>query len=279
MLGGACFAALASLRSGCGLTKLVVPEPLVAAALSVAPSATAFGVPVDPDSGDIVPHKAAAVIDGAVAKAQAAVIGPGLGVSPGAIAATLRLVGQPDLPVVVDADGLNCLAEVPDVTPDLHAPLVLTPHIGEFARLARSLDVPGDVSDHAHRIGAAETLARRLGAVIILKSHATIVTDGHLTWALEHPNPVLATAGSGDVLAGLIAGIIAQHVRPHVPLGSYTRASQHLGGMSLYDAARAGVAIHAEAAARWHAESGATGGMLATDLIERIPGAVETFRA
>ena len=276
MIGGACFSALAALRTGCGLAKLVMPEPVMAAALAIAPSATGFGVPVDPETGDMVPHRAAAVIDAALAGARAIVVGPGLGVSPGAIAAVLRVVAQADVPVVVDADAINCLAAVPEFWVDLRAPMVVTPHIGEFARLAKSLGMDSGGESDSDRRAAAEAMAQRLGAVVVLKSAVTVVTDGHATWEQDRPNPVLATAGTGDVLTGIIAGLMAQHVRPHIALGSYTKASQHLGGLSILDAARLGVAIHADAAVLWRAGSGTSGGMVAMELLELVPRAVET---
>lgn len=273
MLGGACFTALAALRTGCGLAKLLIPEPLIPAALAIAPSATAFALPIDDSTADIIPHRAAQVIDHALAGARCAAIGPALGTSPGASAATLRLLTQPDIPVVADADAINCMAAIPDIGPDIRAPLILTPHPGEFARLADALRI-----NNADPTAAAESLARRLGAIVILKSQRTIVTDGHATWTHDAPNPLLATAGSGDVLTGVIASLIAQHVRPHIPLGSFTKASQHLGGISLYDAARLAVAIHADAAAAYRDATARTGGMLATDLLDRIPDAVERRR-
>jgi NAD(P)H-hydrate epimerase len=279
MLGGACFTAVAALRAGCGLAKLLIPDPLVPAALTIAPSATAFAIPVDHTTGDIIPHRAASVIDHACRTASAAVIGPGLGISRGAIAATLRLLAQPELPVIADADAISCMAEVEDIAPDINAPLILTPHPGEFARIAKSLGLSADLSSPTARTAAVEHLARRLGSVVVLKSDTTIVSDGHATWTHHRPNPVLATAGSGDVLAGILAALIAQHVRPHIPLGSFTKASQHQGGLSLYDAARLAVAIHADAAALWHADTGASGGMLALELADRIPRAVEARRA
>lgn len=276
MIGGACFSALAALRTGCGLAKIVAPEPVIGAALTIAPSATGFGVPVDVATGDMLPHQAAAAIDAALVGARAVVIGPGLGVSPGAIAAVLRVVAQADVPVVVDADAINCLAQVPEFWVDLRAPMVVTPHIGEFARLAKSVGMDAGGDSATDRRAGAEAMAQRLGAVVVLKSAVTVVTDGHATWEQDRPNPVLATAGTGDVLTGIIAGLMAQHVRPHIAMGSFTKASQHLGGLSILDAARLGVAIHADAAALWRAASGTSGGMVAMELLELVPRAVES---
>ncbi|MEO1130058.1 MAG: ADP/ATP-dependent (S)-NAD(P)H-hydrate dehydratase, partial [Planctomycetota bacterium] len=132
MLGGPCFAATAALRSGAGLARLVLPEPLVDAGLAIAPSATGIALAVD-ERGDIVGHEAARVLDRVVAEADCLVVGPGLGTRDGACACVVRAVQQERIPVVIDADALNCLALVPEVQRDFHAAAVLTPHPGEFA--------------------------------------------------------------------------------------------------------------------------------------------------
>lgn len=278
MVGGPCLAATAALRAGCGLARLALPEPILDAGLTIAPSATGFALPVD-DAGGIIGHLAAEVIDALVAASSCIGIGPGLGTEVGAQAVTLRMVQQESVPVVVDADALNCLALVPELHRDFRAPAVLTPHPGEYARLAGALGLEHDPTDPADRPRAAEALAQRVGAVVVLKGAATVVTDGQRMWMdPSPPNPVLATAGSGDVLGGVIAGLIAQHYRPHVPLGSMTMPSERVGGMSLAELAVAGVAAHSAAAAAWRASSGSSGGMLASELTERVPAAVEGLR-
>lgn len=268
MLGGPCFAAIAALRAGCGLARLAVPRPLVDHALAVAPAATALAIPVD-DAGRPVAHLAAAVIDDLAAHSDALVVGPGLGASDGARAIILRAILQESAPVILDADGLNNLAAITEAWRDFRAPAVLTPHPGEFARLAAPLGI-----DPAPNHAAAAQLAQKLGAIVVLKGAATIVTDGHEHWTHDAPNPALATAGSGDVLAGIIAGLVAQHApRPSRP------AAHRPIHASLFDLARAGVEAHARAAAAWASRRGATGGLLAADLLDEIPAAVQSLRA
>jgi NAD(P)H-hydrate epimerase len=264
MVGGPAMAATAALRAGAGLVRLVLPEPVLAAGLAIAPSAT--GVPLRVDhSGEVIPHEAAAVVDEVLRAASCIAVGPGLGVSAGAAAIVLRCLGQEDVPVIADADALNNLAATTEFHRDWRAPAIITPHVGEFRRLAAAMSVSSDLDAEPAREHAASDLARRLGCVVVLKSAATIVTDGLRTWVHDQPNPALATAGTGDVLCGVMAGLAAQFAP--------------WKALSLYDCARAAVAVHAAAARDWAERHGATGGMLATELLEGLPEAIEALRS
>jgi len=279
MVGGPALAALGALRAGAGLVRLVMPEPVLDAGLGIAPSATGIALPVD-HQGLIVAHKAAFVIDGLLGEADCLVIGPGMGVGDGARAATLRAVAQDSTPVVVDADAINNLSTVAELVRDFRAPAVLTPHVGEFRRLAAGIgmNIGGDAPPQALE---AEMLAQRLGCVVVLKSARTIVSDGHRTWEnpeSESRNSALATAGTGDVLAGLIGGLIAQFHRRPIVAGERTITSERLGGLSLFDCARLGVAAHARAARQWTQRAGADAGMLAAELADGLPAALQTLR-
>lgn len=278
MIGGPAFAALAALRAGAGLARLLMPEPILPHALTIAPSATGVALEVDRD-GDIISHRAAESLDRLCAESKCIAIGPGLGVSDGARAIALRAVIQEICPVVVDADALNCLSEVPELRRDFHAMAVLTPHPREYKRIAAPLGINLDPANPASRAPAAEALAQRLGCIVVLKGDATAVSDGQRTWTHAEPNPLLATAGTGDVLTGLIAALIAQHHRSPIPAGSATILSEHRGGLSLFDLARLAVRIHANAAHAWRKRTKTTGGMLAADLIAEIPAAVEPHRS
>lgn len=292
MLGGPALAALAALRSGAGLARLALPEPILPAALAIAPSATGAPLSVD-HQGAIVPHLAAAALDKLLTFAHSLALGPGLSTGPGPRALVLRAIAQDHIPIVLDADALNCLAEMPEVHRDFRAPAVLTPHLGEFRRLAPSLGLSADPA--ADPLEAAAALARRLGCVVVLKSAVTIVSDGYRHWTHDHPNSALATAGSGDILAGLTAGLIAQHFRPASPLspeaqgllpgisapGSRTTPTTHAPSvaLSLYDCARLAVRAHAIAARQWTRDAHAPAGLLATDLLSLLPAALDSLRA
>lgn len=330
MIGAPALAALAALRSGCGLVKVLSPEPILNHVLTMCPGATGWGVAVD-EGGDWVPHAASHAFDKltvGVGGADAIVVGPGMGNGPGASRLALRAIQHEGCPVVLDADAINALATIADLHRDWRCAAVLTPHPGEFKRLASSLRIEADATSPATRPTAAEELAQKLGAIVLLKGAGTVVSDGHRTWVHEVNGtaglPQLATAGTGDVLAGLIGGLIAQHVR----LGgaseaaitsreASTKSSMGAEGvidpaslramaiaklksrglevpiapvdqpvpsgasraLDLFEIARAAVAIHAAAAADWARARGASGGMLATELAESLPMAVERQRA
>ncbi len=276
MIGGPALAALAALRTGVGLARLAMPEPLLDPALAVAPSATGFALAVDAQQR-LVPHLAAAAIDELSRQVSCLAIGPGFGVGDGQRGAVLRAVGQTNCPVVVDADGLNCLCDLPDLVKDFHASAVLTPHVGEFRRLAPHLGISASATDEPEH--AAHELAQRLGCIVVLKSSTTVVASAIESWAHNAPNPAMGTAGTGDVLCGIIAGLVAQHFRAHLGVGERAVTSEQQGGISLFDCARAGVCAHSRAGTRWAEASGAKGGMLATDLLELLPGVVESMRA
>jgi NAD(P)H-hydrate epimerase len=134
----------------------------------------------------------------------------------------------------------------------------MTPHPGEFKRLATALGIARSGTDPDQRPNAAGELARAHKAIVVLKGHRTIVSDGERVYVNTTGNPALAAAGSGDVLTGLIAALIAQKVEP-------------------FDAAVLGVYLHGLAADLWAAEHGKSG-MLARELAERLPDAFEQHR-
>ena len=158
----------------------------------------------------------------AAGRVQAWVVGPGIGTDDTG-AAALWFAMQTDLPVIVDADGLTILAAHPDLVVDRTAPTVLTPHAGEFARLAGSR--PGD-----DRVGATRELADRLGATVLLKGNITVVAEpGGTVYLNPAGQSWAATAGSGDVLSGVIGALLA-------------------AGLPTVDAAAAAAFVHARAA-------------------------------
>ncbi len=262
MIGAPALSALGALRAGCGLVRLIVPQPIASACLGLVPSATAAAIPCD-DDGELIAHAAAAILDEWIAQADALVIGPGLGRSEAIATITLRAVQQQSIPVVVDADALNALADVPDLAREIRGRVILTPHPGEFARLATAHGIAHRADSAQGRISGAESLAQRLGVIVVLKGACTVVTDGHRTWVCEHSVPALAVPGSGDVLAGVIAGLIAQpdHHRH-----------------SLTDLACIGVEAHAIAGETWSQCHHASGGMLASELASLMPRTLEELR-
>jgi hydroxyethylthiazole kinase-like uncharacterized protein yjeF len=261
MIGAPALAALGALRAGAGLAMLGMPEPIVDAALAIAPVCTGVPLPVD-RAGEIVASAAASRLAETTRSADALVVGPGLCASEASRALTLQAIAQEEVPVVLDAGALTMLSRTPEAQRDVRATCVLTPHPGEWRRLATSLGLEGDPVDPETRASAAQRLAAFLGAVVVLKGARTVVADAAGTWTHDAENPALATGGTGDVLSGVIGALLAGHA----------------GEIGVRACAIHAVIAHAEAARSWCHDAGATGGMLATDLLERLPAAVEARR-
>jgi len=278
MIGAAALAARAAIRAGAGLARIMAPAPVLDAALAMLPEAT--GVPIACDGqGRILPHDAAAALDAQLGQASCLVVGPGLGAGDEVESLVLRCVGQQEAPVVLDADGLNALAGLPGASRAIRASCVLTPHPGEYRRLAGSLSIGLDPTSPAQRPEAGAELARRLGVVVVLKGRRTVVSDGARAWTCQRGHPVLATGGTGDVLSGVIGALVAQYVAGGPgAIGSVALPRPKGKPLDLYDAARVGVEAHAGAGERWAARAEASGGLLAHELADEIPGVIEGMR-
>lgn len=283
MIGAPALAAHAAARAGAGLVRLLCPGGVLNEALTIAPHATGVALPTD-DGGALLASESVAILDEAFDNAHAVVIGPGLGRGAGPAALALRAVQQQRTPVVVDADALNELADMPQLALDFHAPAILTPHPGEFARLAGALGINADATNDASRADAAEQLAHRLGCVVVLKGARTVVSDGLRTWRDGTADSALATGGTGDVLAGLIAGLVAQHARPithelaRAKLGPRAALVPEDNRLSLFDLARCAVIAHAHAAKLWRESHHANAGLTPMELADELPEAVTALR-
>ncbi len=141
---------------------------------------------------------------------DALVVGPGLGTGSAELDLCGRLCDGFPGPIVLDADALTALADKPELAASAKGRLVLTPHPGEAARLLGS-DV---ASVEADRLAAARALGQKFGAVVVLKGARTLIVDGEALAICGQPQPALAVGGSGDVLAGVIGGLLAQGVAP-----------------------------------------------------------------
>jgi len=270
MTGAPALAALGAFRAGAGLVRLVCPGSALAGALAIVPSATGLVLPTD-RCGAIVAHEAAALLDSVLGSCDALALGPGLGSDAGnqqgVETVVLRALQQDERPLVIDADAINALARVPEFARDFHASAILTPHPGEFRRLAEPLRISLDPTDPAQRPAAAEAMARKLGCILVLKGAGTVVTDGYQTWVCPHGHSCLATAGTGDVLTGVIVGLLGQAV------------GQAAGTLpNLFETARAGVLVHALAGECWAEQHHASAGLLAADLADLLPPCVESIR-
>lgn len=140
-------------------------------------------------------------------RVQAWAIGPGLGTDEAAVTA-LMFVLNSDLPVIVDADALTILADHPHLVAERDAPTVLTPHAGEYARLAAGAGLP-DTTVVGDRVAAARALAEALGATVLLKGNVTVIAEQGSAYLSPAGGSWAATAGSGDVLSGIIGALLA----------------------------------------------------------------------
>ena len=261
MIGAPCLTAEAALRAGTGLSILMMSAALLPVALQITPCATGVSLPTE-TTGDFSVPDVVRLIDEIIPSLSCLAVGPGLGnPRPSTSAIVLRCIGQQEIPVVIDADGLNCLAQLPDVTLGFRANVVITPHPGEYRRLATSLAIEADPVKQSSRPEAAAQLARRLGCVVVLKGPGTIISDGNKFSVNKTGNAALAVGGSGDVLTGLISGF----------------ASQFANVLGLFECARLAAYVHGLVADRWALRYG-TAGMLATDLLHGIPCVLAELR-
>ena len=219
MSGAACLAGLGALRGGAGLVSVAVPEAILPIVAAMEPSYLTIPLPEDAEG-----RLAAGAYDHLqqlLASQSAVAIGPGWGQSDELTMLARRLYTEVALPLVVDADGLNALAKLPDVLASPPAPRILTPHPGEFSRLcgASMREIQQD------REQMAVEFARERRVILVLKGHRTLVTDGDRLYENTTGNPGMATGGTGDVLTGLITSLAAQ-------------------GMTAFEAAQLGVYLH-----------------------------------
>ncbi len=200
MTGAAHLSSLSALRAGASMVRLGAPGV----------SATEFDV-IEAVSLNLPLQGAAVVIEDELHRAHSLIIGPGLGGDAHVVGEIREIIAQTEIPMVIDADGLNALGRVAKGDPILfprNKKVVLTPHDGEFARLLGR--TPGD-----DRISSARELAELTGAVVLLKGATTIVAGPTgPTLLVNSGTSALATAGTGDVLSGVIGALLAQGLTP-----------------------------------------------------------------
>jgi len=270
--GAAALAAEAAARVGAGLVTLCPPRSIYGVVASKLTEVTYLPLP---DDMGVLQVDAVRVLGEKVGGYQALLVGPGLSTEKETVAFVHRLLGleqpakkarigfQPSSvepesgklklpPLVVDADALNALSELNGWAEHLPRPAILTPHPGEMARLIKAEDKSSINKD---RIGTARRAAAEWGHMVILKGAFTVIAhpDGRAT-VLPFANPALATAGSGDVLAGAIVGLLAQGLEP-------------------FEAAVCGAYLHALAGELARQEIGEAG-VIAGDVLARLPGAI-----
>jgi ADP-dependent NAD(P)H-hydrate dehydratase / NAD(P)H-hydrate epimerase len=250
LTGAPCLASESAMRAGAGYVTACVPaslNPIFESQLL-----EVMTVPLLDADGSLEPFGVEQVLERAQ-RVDALVLGPGLGRTPGALEFARQLAHAAPLPLLLDADGLNAHAGSLERLAQREAPTVLTPHAGELARLLETDSAAVD----ARRLRSARDAARRAGAVVVLKGDDTIVAapDGRVG-VNRGDAPALATAGTGDVLSGILGAYLAKHVDP-------------------FHAACAGVLVHARAG-QLCAEDIGSEGVIASDVIAALPRALSS---
>ena len=254
MLGAAALAGLSAMRAGAGLVTLGIPQGLNATVQKKI-SSVIMTRPLKETSQQTISLGAYTQLKKSLKSYQALAIGPGLSQNANTRKFILKIIGSAAQPIVIDADALNALAGNLKVLTKTAAPKILTPHPGEMARLTgwKKNDI------EKNRKEVAMSFAKKHNCVLLLKGHRTIVAapDGK-TYLNKSGNPGMATAGSGDMLTGMLAAFLGQ-------------------GLPVFDAAKWGAYLHGKAGDLAAKQQTRTA-MITTDIIENIPNAFKTIR-
>ncbi len=248
LTGAPCLVSEAAMRAGAGYVTAFVPSSLNH--IFECRLLEAMTTPLPDDQGSLEPDGAEQVLERA-SRANSLVLGPGLGRREGAVALARSLAREVELPLLLDADGLNAHAGALRSLSTRSAPTVITPHAGELARL---LDTDSNTVA-ASRLDSARRAASEASAIVVLKGDDTIVAEPDGRVGISRGGaPALATAGTGDVLSGVIGAYLAKAMDP-------------------FQAACAGVFVHASAG-RLAARERGPEGVIARDVIEALPQAL-----
>jgi NAD(P)H-hydrate epimerase len=248
MTGAAALVGRSALRAGAGLVRIATARSALPIVAAIDPCYTT--IPLAEDSAGRISTEAIGTILDAVADSDVVVFGPGIGQSHALRSIAERLITQRDIRLLIDADGLNNLSRLKGWSQVVKARLVLTPHPGEMRRLWASVtrgEIPTD------RQALAEQFTHQVPCTMVLKGAGTVVTDGQRLYVNTTGNPGMATAGSGDVLTGMIAALMGQ-------------------GLTDLDAAVLGTNLHG-LAGDIAAERMGQVSLIATDLIDALPEA------
>ncbi len=243
MAGAIALTGLSALRSGSGLVKVAVPEMIQSLVGSQNPCLMTIGCLAE---GDYFHGASEGALSHHAVWADVVAIGPGMGRGEAQKWILKKLYAEVAQPMVVDADGLNSLADEKVDLLKHGGQRILTPHPGEFQRLTGS-----QITNRGEMEAAATQLAQAINAVVVLKGNQTFVTDGNRIFRNQTGNPGMATAGSGDVLTGVITSLVGQ-------------------GLSPFDAASLGVHLHG-IAGDIAAESVGETSLIASDIVEFLP--------
>ncbi len=250
LTGAVRMSSTAAIRAGAGYATVAVPADLEPVFEAAEVEVMSRGIGTTP--GRLGPEAADELLT-AFERAAAGVLGPGLGRDDDSLALAREVAPRIDAPLVIDADGLNAFAGQLDRLAARPAPTVLTPHAGELGRLLER----DSAEIGERRLAAAREAAAWSGAVVVLKGDDTIVTDGERVAVNAVAAPALATAGSGDVLSGMTAALLARGLEP-------------------FAAACAAVIAHARAGQEAARRVGLPESVIATDVIAAIPAGLRS---
>jgi NAD(P)H-hydrate epimerase len=249
MAGSIALSSMAALRTGSGLVTAAVPNRCLETVASFHPGVMTIALPDEVDG--VFSIEACGELISRLGPFDAIGCGPGMTTQPGSLRIVERLTQGSRQPMVLDADAINALALLawPASTPVDASNVVLTPHPGELQRLcgATAKDRPGQIQ-------AAAQLADLTGAIVVLKGGPTVVIGPGGQWTNDTGNPGMATAGSGDVLTGVITAFLGQQLSP-------------------WDAARLGVWTHGLAGDMAASRLGQAG-LTCVDLVDALPQAL-----
>ena len=245
MAGSISLSAIAALRSGSGLVSVAVPDVCLETVAGFEPALMTIPLPCDASGRFAI--EAAAEMATFAKQADAIAVGPGMRTTTGSIALVHRLVCEISMPMVLDADALTILSGFDRSTLPRPADIsrVLTPHPGEWERICGV-----SASDRGGQVEAARTYCEDLRCIVVLKGGPTVVIGPGRTWVNTTGNPGMATAGSGDVLTGIVASLLSQ-------------------GFNTWDAARLAVHHHGlagDAAAHRRGQAA----MISSDLLDHL---------
>jgi len=254
MTGAATLTSLAALRAGAGLVTLGIPESLNA--ILEAKLTEAMTLPLPQTEKGSLSCKALKKIEEFSKKCEAIALGPGVSTHKETAELVKMMIKQLTIPLIIDADGINALSDEITLLSRYKAPLIITPHPGELSRLLHI-----SVKEiQKERIGSALTLAKNTGGIVLLKGARTVIADKEgNAWINSTGNPGMATGGSGDVLTGIIGGLLVQ-------------------GFSALTAVKLGVYLHglaADLAAQIKGEVS----LIAGDILNNLPEAIRRIKS
>jgi len=248
LTGAAALCSLGALRSGCGLVTLGIPKSLNA--IMETKLTEVMTRPLPETRNISLSLEALPKIKKMLKGVNAVALGPGLSTDKGTKRLVNKLVKLIDKPLVIDADGLNCICSNIKVLKSIKSPIIITPHPGEMSRLS-GLEI-NTIQRNRQRV--AKDLARQCNLIVVLKGNNTVVSDGKANnFVNKSGNPGMATGGTGDILTGMIASFLAQ-------------------GVPAFNAAKLAVYIHGKAGDLAAREKGEIG-LIAGDILDKIPEA------